>query len=97
MVIYARAASRIFGPLRCFTLTRKPSTVLIQCLVFQSSDSGVTKAVDKRQYYVGVASPSVFGGNLVLAKVLYKAEMHCQHKKKADIATIRGAQWSPLQ
>ena len=43
--------------------------MLIQCLVFESSDSGVTKAVDKRQHYVGVASLSVFGGNLVLAKV----------------------------
>ena len=27
------------------------------------------KAVDKRQYYVGIASLSVFRGNFVLAKV----------------------------
>ena len=43
--------------------------MLIQCSVIESSDGGVTKAVDKRQHYVGVASLSVFGGNFVLAKV----------------------------
>ena len=43
--------------------------MLIQCSVFESSDGGVTIAVDKRQHYVGVASLSVFGGNFVLAKV----------------------------
>ena len=50
-------------------MTRKASTVLIQCLVIESTNGGVTKAVDKRQYCVGVASLSVFGGNFVLAKV----------------------------
>ena len=32
--------------------------------VFESSDGGVTKAVDKRPHYVSVTSLSVFGGNL---------------------------------
>ena len=32
-------------------------------LYSESSDGGVTKAVYKRQHYVGVASLSVFGGN----------------------------------
>ena len=59
----------IFGPVRCFTLTRKASTVLIQCSVIESTDGGVTKAVDKRQYCVGVALLSIFRGNFVLAKV----------------------------
>ena len=43
--------------------------MLILCSVIESSDCGVTKAVDKRQHYVGAASLSVFGGNFVLAKV----------------------------
>ena len=43
--------------------------MLIWCSVVESSDGGVTKAVDKRQHYVGVASLSVFGDNFVLAKV----------------------------
>ena len=43
--------------------------MLIQCSVVESSDGGVTKAVNKRKHYVGVASLSVFGGNFVLAKV----------------------------
>ena len=38
-------------------------------MVLESSDGGVTKAVDKRPHSVGVASLSVFGGNFVLAKV----------------------------
>ena len=42
--------------------------MLILCSVIESSDGSVTKAVDKRQHYVGVASLSVFGGNFVLAK-----------------------------
>ena len=50
-------------------LTRNASTVLILCLVIEFSDGVVTKAVDKCQRYVGVASLSVFGGNFVLAKV----------------------------
>ena len=37
--------------------------MLILCSVVESSDSGITKAVDKRQYYVDVASLSFFGGN----------------------------------
>ena len=43
--------------------------MLIWCSVFVSSDGGVTKAVDNRPDYVGIASLSVFGGNFVLAKV----------------------------
>ena len=43
--------------------------MLIQYSVVESSDGGVTKAVDKRKHYVGVASLFVFGGNFVLAKV----------------------------
>ena len=39
--------------------------MLIQCSVVESSDGGVTKAVDKRKHYVGVASLSVFGDNFV--------------------------------
>ena len=39
------------------------------CFVFDSSNGGVTKAVDKRPHYVGVTLQSVFGGNFVLAKV----------------------------
>ena len=50
-------------------LTRKASTVLILCSVIESGDGDVTKAVDKRQHYVGVASLSISGGNFVLAKV----------------------------
>ena len=42
---------------------------LSECSVIESSDGGVTKAVDKRQHYVGVASLSVFGGNFVLANL----------------------------
>ena len=38
-------------------------------IYIESSDGSVTKAVDKCQHYVGVASLSVFGGNFVLAKV----------------------------
>ena len=38
-----------------------------QYSVIESSDGGVTKAVDKRPHYVGVASLSVFGSNFVLA------------------------------
>ena len=66
----ARPASRIFGPLRCFALTGMASTmsnsanIIISFSVFESSNGGVTKAVDKRPHYVGVASLSVFGGNL---------------------------------
>ena len=43
-------------------------------MVFESSDSGVMKAVDKCPHYVGVASLSVFGGNFVLAKVHWGAD-----------------------
>ena len=43
--------------------------MLIWCSVIESSNGGVTKAVDKGQHYVSVASLSVFGGNFVLAKV----------------------------
>ena len=44
--------------------------MLVQCSVFESSDSGITKAVDKRPHYLAVASLSVLGGNFVLlAKV----------------------------
>ena len=48
---------------------RKGGTVLIYCSAIEYSDGGVTKAVDKRQHYVGVALLSIFGGNFVLAKV----------------------------
>ena len=72
-VMCARPASRIFGPLRCFTLTRKANTMSNSAKIvlglFESSHGGVTKAVDKRPHYVGVASLSVFGDNFVLAKV----------------------------
>ena len=40
--------------------------MLIQFSVFESSDVGVTKAVDKRTHFVVVASLSVFRGNFVL-------------------------------
>ena len=43
--------------------------MLIYCPVIEFSHGGVTKAVVKPRYYVGVASLSVFGGNFVLAKV----------------------------
>ena len=63
-------ASRIFGPLRCFMLTGMASmmsnsaNIIISFSVFESSNGGVMKAVDKRPHYVGVASLSVFRGNL---------------------------------
>ena len=41
----------------------------IQVIVFESSNGGVTKAVEKGPHYVGVTSLSVLGGNFVLAKV----------------------------
>ena len=43
--------------------------MLIEFSIFESSDGGITKAVDKRLHYVGVASVSIFRGNFVLAKV----------------------------
>ena len=64
----SRPASRIFGPLRCFTLMGMASTmsnsanIIISFSVFESSNDGVTKAVDKRPHYVGVASLSFFRG-----------------------------------
>ena len=45
--------------------------MLIQFSVFESSNVGVTKAVDKRTHFVVVASLSVFRGNFVLAKVYW--------------------------
>ena len=62
----AQPASHIFGPLRCFALMGMASTMsnIISFSVFESSNGGVTKAVDKRPHYVGVASLSVFRGNL---------------------------------
>ena len=39
--------------------------------VFESSNGGVTKAVDKCLHYVGVTSLSIFGGNFVLGKVCW--------------------------
>ena len=49
----------IFGALRCFTLTRKASTKSNSAnivLGLKSSNSGVTKAVDKRPHGSGVTS-----------------------------------------
>ena len=66
----ARPASRIFGPLCCFMQTGIASTmsnsanIIILFSAFESSNGGVTKAVDKHPHYVGVASLSVFRGNL---------------------------------
>ena len=56
-------------PLRCFTLTRKASTMSNSANIgsfFESSDGGVTKAVDKRLHYVGITSLSDFGGNFCI-------------------------------
>ena len=79
----------IFGSHRCFTLTRKASTVLIQCSVVESSDGGVTKAVDKRQHYVGVASLSVFRGNFVLAKVHWSLiSVHCSELRGVRFSVV---------
>ena len=58
------SAARIFEPLHCADEKGWHS-----CSVIESSNGGVTKVVDKRQHYVGVASLSVFGGNFVLTKV----------------------------
>ena len=41
----------------------------VRTVFYESSDVGITKAVDKRPHYVGVASLPFFGGNFVLAKV----------------------------
>ena len=71
----------IFGSLRCFTLTRKASTVLIQCSVIESTDGGVTKVVDKRQYCVG---------NFVLAKV-------CRGLISVRCLELRGVHFSVVQ
>ena len=57
-------------PASCFTLMGMASmmsnsaNIIISFSVFESSNGGVTKAVDKRPHYVGVASLSVFRGNL---------------------------------
>ena len=80
----------IFRSLRCFTLTRKASTVLIQCSVIESTDGGIMKAVDKRQYCAGVASLSVFGGNFVLAKV-------CRGLISVRCLELRGVRFSVVR
>ena len=81
--------ARVFGPLRCFTLTRKPSTVP-WCSVIESSDGGVTKAVDNRQHYVTVASLSVFEGNFVLAKVRRGLiSVHCLELRGVRLSEVR--------
>ena len=48
------------------------------------------KAVDKRQYCVGVASLSVFGGNFVLAKV-------CRGLISVRCSELRGVRFSVVQ
>ena len=64
--------------------------MIIWFSVFISSDGGVTKAVDKRPHYVGVASLPVFGGNFVLAKVhLGLISVHCLE--------LRGVRFSEVQ
>ena len=61
--------------------------MLIYCSVIASSDGGVTKAVNKRHHYVGVASLSVFGGNFVL---------HGQGTSGPDQCPLFGVERCPL-
>ena len=64
--------------------------MLIQCSVIESTDGGVTKAVDKCQYCVGVASLSVFGGNFVLAKVRRGLiSVHCSELRGVCFSVVR--------
>ena len=60
------------------------------CSVFESSDGGVTKVVDKRLHCVGVTSLSVFGGNFVLAKVnLELISVHCLELRGVHFLEVR--------
>ena len=64
--------------------------MLILCSVIESSDGGITKAVDNRQYYVGVASLSIFGGNFVLAKVHRGLiSVHCSELRGVHFSEVR--------
>ena len=63
---------------------------LAQCSVIESSDGGVTKAVDKRQHYVDLASLSVFGSNFVLAKVRRGLiSVHCSELRGVRFSEVR--------
>ena len=62
---------------------------MLQCSVVESSDGGVTKAVDKRKHYVGVVSLSVFGGNFVLAKVRGLISVRCSELRVVRFSEVR--------
>ena len=66
--------------------------MLIWCSVFESSNGGVTKAVDKRPHYVGVTSLSVLGGNFVLGKVRrVLASVRCSELRGVRFSEVRNA------
>ena len=52
--------------------------------VFESSDGDITKVVDK---CLGVTSLSVFGGDLVLAKV--RSELRCPLLGSSNVLVLR--------
>ena len=70
----------IFGPLRCFMLTRKASMMSNSAESMQQQCLH-TKAVNKRPHYAGVTSLSIFGVNFVLAKVGWGLiSVHCSER-----------------
>ena len=86
------SAACIFGPLHCADEKGWHS-----CSVIESSNGGVTKVVDKRQHYVGVASLSVFGGNFVLAKVCRGLiSVRCSKLRGVRFSEVRNACISPM-
>ena len=64
--------------------------MLMKCSVIESSDGDITKAVDKCQHYVGVASLSIFGGNFVLAKVRWGLiSVRCSELRGVRFSEVR--------
>ena len=71
--------------------------MLIQCLVFESSDGGAQSYESRRQAFalctkllVGVVSLSIFGGNFVLAKVhLGFISVHCSELRGVRFSEVR--------
>ena len=57
---------------------------------FESSNCGVTKAVDKCSHYVGVASLSIFRSNFVLDKVHRGLiSVHCSELRGVRFSGVR--------
>ena len=63
--------------------------MLIESLVFESSDGGVTKAVNKRPHYAGVTALSIFGGNFVLDKVHQGLISVCCSELRGDLFAVQ--------